>query len=64
MTRDLTDDEVRAEFLRRTQTVDHHYSKTPEECCGESPTLHLGYGNIPWALPSVDEMRKMLKSDE
>lgn len=57
----LTDKQTKKEFLKKAGVTDHPYSRTPKECCGESPASHLGYGNIPWTLPSIAEMRELLK---
>jgi len=55
-----TEADTKAEFLRRAHITDHPFSRTPEPCCGEDPSRHLGYGSIPWTLPTVDEMRALL----
>lgn len=53
-------DEIKVEFLRRTGITDHPFSRTPALCCDAEPSRHLGYGGIPWQLPSVIEMRELL----
>ena len=53
--------QITAEFLRRVGMTDHPYSRTPEPCCAADPSEHLGYGGNPWTLPTVDEMRELLR---
>jgi hypothetical protein len=60
---ELTDKEVRAEFLRRLDVADHPYSRTPAPCCEKDPARHLGHGEIPWTLPPVWDMREILEED-
>jgi hypothetical protein len=60
----MNDDEVKAEFLRRTGVADHPFSRTPDMCCAKDPAKHLGYGDLPWTLPSVKEMRELLDIEE
>lgn len=60
----MNNDEVKAEFLRRTGVTDHPYSRTPEPCCDIEPSKHLGYGDLPWTLPPIKEMRELIGEEE
>lgn len=59
----MTDGQVKTEFLRRTGVTDHPYSRTPAPCCEADPSRHLGYGQNPWTLPTIAEMRELLATD-
>lgn len=58
---ELTNEQVKVEFMRRANVTDHPYSLIAmEPCCDADPQRHLGHGRNPWTLPSVAEMRALV----